>query len=55
MPDIRDLSDPQFGPIKTRLARVYLEHKDALGVPLADDGKIVERVDEITGVLFAVC
>jgi hypothetical protein len=31
MSKIHDLSDPEFGPIKARLARVYLEHKGDLG------------------------
>jgi hypothetical protein len=41
-----------FAPLKARLARVYLEHKDYLGVPLADDAEIVAHVDEITVLLF---
>jgi hypothetical protein len=53
MPELPDLNAPEFAPIKTRLARVYLEHKEDLGVPLADDAEIVARVDEITILLFA--
>jgi hypothetical protein len=47
-----DLHDPQFAPIRTRLARAYLEHKGDLGVPLTDDAEIVARVDEITALIF---
>jgi hypothetical protein len=53
MPNIRDLSDPEFGPIKARLARAYLEHKDDLGVLLTDDAEIIALVDEITALLLA--
>ena len=53
MPNIRDLSDPEFGPIKARLARAYLEHKGDLGVLLADDAEIIAHVDEITALLLA--
>ena len=53
MPNIRDLSDPEFGPIKARLARAYLEHKGDLGVLLTDDAAIVAHVDEITALLLA--
>jgi hypothetical protein len=53
MPELPDLNAPEFTPIKNRLARVYLEHKEDLGVPLADDAEIVARVDEITLLLFA--
>ena len=35
MPNIRDLSDPEFVPIRARLARAYLELKGDLGVLLA--------------------
>jgi hypothetical protein len=53
MPNIRDLSDPEFAPIKARLARAYLEHKDELGVLLTDDAEIIALVDEITALLLA--
>ena len=53
MPNIRDLSDPEFGPIRVRLARAYLEHKGDLGVLLTDDAEIVAHVDEITALLLA--
>jgi len=53
MPAIRDLSDPEFGPIKARLARAYLEHKGDLGVLLTDDAEIIALVDEITALLLA--
>jgi hypothetical protein len=53
MPSARDLSDPEFGPIKARLARAYLEHKSDLGVLLTDDAAIVAHVDEITALLLA--
>ena len=53
MPKVHDLSDPEFGPIKARLARAYLEHKGDLGVPLADDADIIAMVDEITALLLA--
>ena len=53
MPAIRDLSDPEFGPIKARLARAYLEHKGDLGVLLMDDAEIIALVDEITALLLA--
>ena len=53
MPNIRDLSDPEFGPIKARLARAYLEHKGDLGVLLTDDAEIIALVDEITALLLA--
>ena len=53
MPKVRDLSDPDFRPIKARLARAYLEHKRDLGVLLADDARIVAHVDEITALLLA--
>ena len=53
MPNIRDLSDPEFAPIKARLARAYLEHKGDLGVLLTDDAEIVAHVDEITALLLA--
>ena len=53
MPNIRDLSDPEFGPIKARLARAYLEHKGDLGVLLTDDAEIIAHVDEITALLLA--
>jgi len=55
MPAIRDLSDPEFGPIKARLARAYLEHKGDLGVLLTDDAEIIALVDEITALLLAAC
>jgi hypothetical protein len=53
MSNIRDLSDPEFGPIKARLARAYLEHKGDLGVLLTDDAEIIALVDEITALLLA--
>jgi hypothetical protein len=53
MPELPDLNAPEFAPIKNRLARVYLEHKEDLGMPLADDAEIVARVYEITLLLFA--
>ena len=53
MPAIRDLSDPEFGLIKARLARAYLEHKGDLGVLLTDDAEIIALVDEITALLLA--
>ena len=53
MPNFCDLSDPEFGPIKARLARAYLEHKGDLGVLLTDDAEIVALVDEITALLLA--
>jgi hypothetical protein len=53
MPNIRDLSDPEFGPIKARLARAYLEHKGDLVVLLTDDAEIIAHVDEITALLLA--
>ena len=53
MPNIHSLSDPEFGPIKARLARAYLEHKGDLGVLLTDDAEIIAHVDEITALLFA--
>ena len=53
MPNIRDLSDPEFDPIRSRLARAYLEHKDDLGVLLTEDAEIIAHVDEITALLFA--
>jgi hypothetical protein len=53
MPNLCDLSDPEFGPIKARLARAYLEHKGDLGVLLTNDAEIVALVDEITALLLA--
>jgi hypothetical protein len=53
MRKIHDLSDPEFGPIKARLARVYLEHKGDLEVLLTDDAEIIAHVDEITALLLA--
>ena len=53
MPDIRDASDQEFGLIRIRLARAYLEHKGDLGVLLTDDEAIVAHVDEITALLLA--
>ena len=53
MPHIRDLSDPEFGPIRARLARAYLEHKGDLRVLLTDDAEIIAHVDEITALLLA--
>ena len=43
-----DLRDPAFGPIRARLARVYMEHKVDLGVPDASDDDILRNVDDIT-------
>ena len=43
---------PDLAPIRTRLARAYLEHKADLGVPLAHDAEIVKWVDEITALLW---
>ena len=53
MPNIRDLSDPEFVPIRARLARAYLEHKGDLRVLLTDDAEIIAHVDEITALLLA--
>ena len=53
MPHIRDLSDPEFGRIKARLARAYLEHKGDLEALLTDDTEIIAHVDEITALLLA--
>ena len=53
MPHIRDLSDPEFGRIKARLARAYLEHKGDLEALLTDDAEIIAHVDEITALLLA--
>ena len=53
MPNIRDLSDPEFGRIKARLARAYLEHKGDLGALLMDDAEIIAHVDVITALLLA--
>ena len=53
MPNIHNLSDPEFGPIKARLARVYLEHKGDLGALLTDDAEIIALVDEISALLLA--
>jgi hypothetical protein len=53
MPELPDLNSPEFAPIKARLARAYLSHKDDLGVPNASDEAVLARVDEITAILFA--
>ena len=53
MSDIRDVSDQEFGLIRVRLVRAYLEHKGDLGVLLTDDAAIVAHVDEITALLLA--
>jgi hypothetical protein len=47
-----DTCPQELAPIRAQLARAFLEHKADLGVPLADDAKIVNRVDEITALLF---
>ena len=50
MPELPDLNSPEFAPIKTRLARAYLEHKADIGAPHASDQAILDRVDEITAI-----
>ena len=42
----------EFAPIKTRLARAYLEHKADIGVPDASDQAILDHVDEITKLML---
>jgi hypothetical protein len=53
MPRLPDLNAPTFASIKTRLARVYFDHKAELGVPNASDEEVLARVDEVT--LDLVC
>ena len=53
MPNVRDLSDPEFVPIRARLTRAYLAHKGDLEVLLTDDAEIIAHVDEITALLLA--
>jgi hypothetical protein len=52
MPELPDLNSPQFAPIKTRLAKAYLEHKADIGAPHASDQAILDRVDEITALML---
>jgi hypothetical protein len=52
MPEQPDLNAPEFAPIKTRLARAYLDHKADLGV--GSDQEIIDRVDDITAILFGL-
>jgi len=47
-----DLNDPAFAPIRARLARLYMEHREALGAAHTSDEVIVQRVDDITTVLM---
>jgi hypothetical protein len=50
---IPDPTSPEFASIRARLAVAYVEHKHELGVPVANDAEIVERVDEITALMLA--
>ena len=45
-------ADPEFAPIKARLARLYLVHKADIGVPAASDELIVSHIDDITALLM---
>jgi hypothetical protein len=47
-----DLADPEVAPIKTKLALAYLDHKADLSVD--SDQEIVDRVDDITAILFGL-
>jgi len=52
MPELPDLNSPQFAPIKTRLAKAYLEHKGDIGAPLATDQDILDHADDITALML---
>jgi hypothetical protein len=52
MPGLPDLNAPEFAPIKTRLARAYLDHKADIGAPHATDQDILDHVDDITGLML---
>jgi hypothetical protein len=51
-PPLPDLDAPEFAPIKTKLALAFIDHKADLGVD--SDREIVERVDDITAILFGL-
>ncbi len=53
MPEPRDLNSPEFAPIKSRLARAYLDHKADIGAPDATDQNILDNVDDITALMLA--
>ena len=52
MPELPDLNAPEFAPIKTRLARAYLDHKADIGAPHATDQDILDHVDDITALML---
>jgi hypothetical protein len=52
MPELPDLNSPQFAPIKTRLAKAYLDHKADIGAPHATDQDILDHVDDITALML---
>jgi len=52
MTELLDLNSPQFAPIKTRLAKAYLEHKGDIGAPHATDQDILDHVDDITALML---
>ena len=46
--------DPQFAPIRSDLARLYLRHRVDLGLALATDEWIVAHVNDITAVFWTL-
>ena len=50
--DVPDLDSPKFAPIRTRLARAFMEHKADLGVPEASDQDILDHVDHIMALML---
>jgi hypothetical protein len=51
---IDDLQRPEFAGVRSALCRLYLKHRDVLG--MADQPKqfIVDRVDDITATLLGL-
>jgi hypothetical protein len=52
MPELPDLNSPEFAPIKTRLAKAYLEHKGDIGAPDATDQDILNHTDDIIALML---
>jgi hypothetical protein len=46
--DPPNLDAPEFAPVKTRLARAFLDHKADLDI--ASDQEIIDHVDDITAI-----
>jgi hypothetical protein len=46
--------DSEFAPIRAEFCRLYLQHRDVLGMAGQPDSAIVDQVDDITAALLGL-